>query len=108
MSQNAFGGRIGSHGTSKIQHQISLLTPQFSSQSHPPSLQPRAGGGEGGENLLCCCFRSPPPDSWEGMAKSTAVHGNPGSSVQSRRQPTQAAWGDAPQGGHFPQGLLKE
>lgn len=38
MSQNAFGGRIGSHSTSKIQHQISLLTPQFSSQYHPPSL----------------------------------------------------------------------
>lgn len=40
--------------------------------------------------------------------KSTAVHGNPGSSVQIRGWPTQAAQGDAPRGGHFPQGLLKE
>lgn len=33
VSQNAFGGRIGFRSTSKIQHQTSLLTPQFSSQS---------------------------------------------------------------------------
>lgn len=47
-------------------------------------------------------------DSWEGMAKSTAVRGNPGSSVQIRGWAAQAAQGDAPRGGHFPQGLLKE
>lgn len=61
MSQNAFGGRIGSHSTSKIQHQISLLTPQFSSQYHPPSLQPRAGvGGKGEKTCFAAVSDSPP------------------------------------------------
>lgn len=76
----------------------------------PPSLQPRAGGGKKKKRrkLALLLFAIPHRDSQEGTAKSTAVHGNPGSSVQSWGRPTRAAWGDTPQGGHFPWGLLKE